>query len=155
MDRFSVGAVCPQCLWHEPRQSGCVQLNIVPHNILFIGVQAWEATELGMSMCLSNQTLISTYTTAVFINVELAAACGLQPGSQFSLKKSADADSGSAARMPVYSHPAVPQGHVCMASTTMQQLALPELSQVRAPTLFCVSSRLTTHLLAPSPHLSP
>lgn len=107
-------------------------------------MQAWGSDELGMSMCLSNQTVLSAYTTSVFINADLATACGLQQGAQHSLKKNADADSGSAARMPVYSHPHVPQGHICMATTTMHQLALPEHSQVPPPPRFALNTLLTS-----------
>lgn len=120
------------CLW---RLVQCVLLawctpptTIITYPVLY--TQAWGADELGLSMCRSNQVVLSEYTTAVFINSDLATACGLQHGAQHSLKRSADADASSTSRMPVYSHAGVPQGHVCMAATTMHQLALPEHSQV-------------------------
>lgn len=111
-------------------------------------MQAWGAPGLGFAMTASHQTVHSSYTTAVFIDPDLAAACGLADGGQYALKKNAELEMSAAPRMPVYRHHHVPPGHICMATSTMHQLALPEHSQVRAvpslvPSFLCRSS--TTH----------
>lgn len=95
-------------------------------------MQGWGAEELGMAMTATHQSVQSAYTTAVFIDEELAAACGLKEGGAYALKKTADLEISAAPRMPVYTHPHVPPGHICMATPAMHQLALLEHSQVGA-----------------------
>jgi hypothetical protein len=79
-------------------------------------------------------TWSTSCTAAAFISAELAAAAGFQPGTTCSVYKDHDgiAAPGPQPVVPVYAHPDVSPGHVCMAQAVMQQLAVTDKAQVRA-----------------------
>ena len=96
-----------------------------------VSVQEWRDSHFDMPVQLAQRTLHTTFTLGVFVSTAMAEAASVTPGKQFLLQKQPKAEQADGALVHVYAHPDVAEGHVCMSTDMMRQLAVMPHSQVR------------------------
>ena len=104
-------------------QCSCVRL-------LAACLQEWGDAEFDMPMQVGSRTFRTACTIAAFVSCELAESAGMPPGKSHLLQKQPGASREDSTMMAVYGHPAVAEGHVCLATDAMRQAGLMPHSQV-------------------------